>query len=167
MASKVGKLIKEARTNAELTQEKLAKKIGGGLTASDISKAERGETALSQAVLKKIAVATGVSQASLVNAAKGTGKSTSKTTSKTSKTAKTTSPAALRLTAAEKTLVTYYREADSDTRKAALKVLKGESGSFVSTLLDAASSLTGQSGGSGGSVADMLGDALGSLLDGK
>jgi len=40
MASKVGKLIKEARQAADLTQEKLARKVGGGLTASDISKQE-------------------------------------------------------------------------------------------------------------------------------
>ena len=156
MASKVGKLIKKARTNADITQEKLARKVGGGLTASDISKAERGELDLSQAVLKKIAVATGVTQASLINAAKGTAKKASKTSSKSS----------MRLTAAEKKLVTYYREADSDTRKAALKVLKGESSNFASTLLDAASSLTGQSGGSSGSLADMFGDAIEDLFDG-
>ena len=40
MSSKVGTLIKEARTAAGLTQEKLAKKVGGGLSAADISKAE-------------------------------------------------------------------------------------------------------------------------------
>ena len=53
MASKVGKLIKEARQAADLTQEKLAKKVGGGLTASDISKAERGELELPLATLRK------------------------------------------------------------------------------------------------------------------
>ena len=69
MANKVGPLIKEARTGAKLTQEQLAKKIAG-LTAADISKAERGEIELSQAQLKAIAKATGVTQASLLNAAK-------------------------------------------------------------------------------------------------
>ena len=39
---KVGDLIKEARTGAGLTQAELAKKVDG-VTASDISKAERGE----------------------------------------------------------------------------------------------------------------------------
>ena len=34
MASKVGKLIKEARTNADMTQEQLARKISG-LSASE------------------------------------------------------------------------------------------------------------------------------------
>ena len=163
MASKVGKLIKEARTNAGLTQEKLAKKVGGGLTAADISKAERVETDVSQAVLRKIAAATGVTQASLLSEAQGV----SKTTSKTPKTSKTTASSTLRLTAAEQTLVAYYRKADSNTKKAALKVLKGESGDIVSTLLDAASNLTGKSGNSGGSVADMIGGAIEDLLGGK
>ena len=45
---KVGDLIKEARTNAGLTQEKLAAGISG-LTASDISKAEWNEKNLTQA----------------------------------------------------------------------------------------------------------------------
>ena len=39
---KIGELIKEARTNAKLTQEQLAQKVDG-VSASDISKAERGE----------------------------------------------------------------------------------------------------------------------------
>ena len=42
MAKKVGTLIKEARTEAGLTQEQLARKVKG-VSASDISKAERGE----------------------------------------------------------------------------------------------------------------------------
>ena len=42
MAKKVGELIKKARTDAGLTQEQLAKKVDG-ITAADISKAERGE----------------------------------------------------------------------------------------------------------------------------
>ena len=67
MASKVGKLIKEARTNADMTQEQLARKISG-LSASDISKAERGEKELTQEQLKKIAKVTGVTQKSLLDA---------------------------------------------------------------------------------------------------
>ena len=43
MASKkLGDLIKEARMSSDLTQEQLAKKIAG-LSASDISMAERGK----------------------------------------------------------------------------------------------------------------------------
>ena len=51
MANKVGNLIKEARTNAGLTQEQLAKKVKN-TSAADISKAERGELKLSQEALK-------------------------------------------------------------------------------------------------------------------
>ncbi len=69
MANKVGPLIKAARTGAGLTQEQLAKQIDG-LAAADISKAERGEKELSQAQLRQIAKITGVTQASLLNAAK-------------------------------------------------------------------------------------------------
>ena len=42
---KVGTLIKEARTDAGMTQEQLARKIAG-LSASDISLAERGQRRL-------------------------------------------------------------------------------------------------------------------------
>jgi len=69
-AKKVGVLVKEARTAAGLTQEKLARTAGEKLTAADISKCERGEADLTAAQLKKIAVACKVTQASLVNAPK-------------------------------------------------------------------------------------------------
>ena len=111
---KVGTLIKEARTAASLTQEQLARKISG-LSASDISAAERHQKDLTQEQLKKIAKATGVTQASLLNAAKG---STSKKTS--------SSKSSMQVTATEKKLVQLYRDADSDTKKKALAILKGE-----------------------------------------
>lgn len=79
MANKVGPLIKEARTDAGLTQEQLAKKIKG-ISANDISKAERGELELTQAVLREIAKITGVTQSSLIHAAKN---STYKASAKT------------------------------------------------------------------------------------
>ena len=140
MANKTGALIREARNGAGLTQEQLAKKIEG-LTASDISKAERGEKELSQATLKQIAKATGVTQASLLNAAKEdaagkTGGSSAKTSSsgKTSSTGKTGASANKKketasepnLTAAEKKLLEAYRAAGADAKKNALKILKGE-----------------------------------------
>ena len=140
MANKVGALIKEARTGAKLTQEQLAKKISG-LTASDISKAERGELELSQAQLKAIAKAMGVTQASLLNAAKEGSKPAAKKPA-----AKKTEE--LKLTAAEKKLVELYRAADKTTRDAAVKVLKGEKtgvdGILGSILGGAADLLTGK-----------------------
>ena len=115
MASKkVGTLIKEARTAAGLTQEQLARKISG-LSASDISAAERHQKDLTQEQLKKIAKATGVTQASLLNAAKG---SSSKKTSSASK-------SSMQVTSTEKKLVQLYREADSDTKKKVMNLLKG------------------------------------------
>ena len=146
MASKkVGTLIKEARTEAGLTQEQLARRISG-LSASDISQAERHQKNLTQDQLKQIAKITGVTQASLLNAAKGT--SAKKTSSKTS----------MQLTAAEKKLVELYRAADSDTKKSALKVLKGEN-SLAGDLLE---SLLGGSKGDNllESVLDSVQDAL-------
>ena len=81
---KVGELIKEARTNAGLSQTALAEKVEG-VSASDIGKAERGEKELSQAALKQIAKATGVTQKSLLEAAGyATSSSSSKKTSSSS-----------------------------------------------------------------------------------
>jgi transcriptional regulator with XRE-family HTH domain len=143
MASKkLGDLIKEARVSADLTQEQLAKKIAG-LSASDISMAERGKKDLTQEQLKRIAKATGVTQASLLNAAKGSsGKSS--TAKKTSSTAGTTS---MKLTATEKKLVELYRKADSETKKEALNVLKGEDGSMddvLETIMDSVQNMLGK-----------------------
>lgn len=159
MASKLGTLIREARVGAGLTQEQLARKAGEGLTASDISKAERGEQTLTIAMLKKIAKATGVTQASLVNAAKGASKPTTASTT-TGANANTS----MRVTSKEKQLIMYYRKADSDTKKAATNVLKGKCSDLVPSLIDSVTTATGQSQGS---VADMISDALGSLLGSK
>ena len=127
MASKkVGTLIKEARTEAGLTQEQLARRISG-LSANDISLAERHQKNLTQDQLRQIAKITGVTQASLLNAAKGT--SARKTSGKSS----------MQVTAAERRLVELYREADTKTRKDALNVLRGQDSladDILETLLD-------------------------------
>ena len=120
-AKKVGTLIKEARTNADLTQEQLARKIAG-LSASDISMAERGKMDLTQAQLKQIAKITGVTQASLLNSAKKTASTKASTASKSSSTSKTS----IKVTATEKKLVELYRAADTNTKKSVIKMLKGE-----------------------------------------
>jgi len=186
MANKVGPLIKEARTNAGLSQDALAKMIDG-LSASDVGKAERGEKELSQDILKQIAKATGVTQKSLVEAAKastystGSSKSSAKSSSKSSSTAAKTSSTSskssskssstssksssksssssskssakakeeeFKLTATEKKLVELYRAADSDTKKTAIAVLKGETTGnstedLLNSLISGASSLFG------------------------
>lgn len=129
MAKKVGELIKKARTDAGLTQEQLAKKVDG-ITASDISKAERGEKELSQTALKQIAKATGVTQTSLLEAAKSGGK-TSSTSGK-----KANSGTSVQVTAAEKKLLELYRKADTDRKKEAIRVLSGEQGEGFGDLLN-------------------------------
>ena len=112
---KVGTLIKEARTNADLTQEQLARRISG-LSAADISQAERGLKDLTQDQLKQIAKITGVTQASLINAAKGT---SSKKTSSSSSASKTS----YMVTAEEKKLIQLYRKADSTTKSSVMNLL--------------------------------------------
>ena len=138
MASKkLGSLIKEARTGAGLTQEQLARKISG-LSATDISEAERGLKDLTQEQLKKIAKATGVTQTSLLEAAKG---STKKSTASSSSSANKTS---MKVTATEKRLVELYREADSETKKRALSLLRGNNvvaEELLDTLMDGVSDL--------------------------
>ena len=115
MASKkVGTLIKEARTEAGLTQEQLARRISG-LSANDISLAERHQKNLTQDQLKQIAKITGVTQTSLLEAAKGS-------TAKKPAGAKSS----MQVTATERRLVELYRAADTETRKDALKVLRGQ-----------------------------------------
>lgn len=155
----VGPLIKEARTKAGLTQEQLASKIEG-LSASDVSKAERGEKMLAQDILKQIAKTTGVTQKSLLDAAKASGGTASaaststasssgktsgktggagKTSGKTGGTGKTTGKSSMELTSTEKKLVELYRQADSDKKKVVMSLLKGETqttNEMISSLLD-------------------------------
>lgn len=203
---KVGELVKEARTAAGLTQEKLAKAAGEGLSASDIGKCERGEADLTVAQLKKIAVACGVTQKSLVEAPKNlktTGAKTSSAKTSAAKTSNAKTPTAgktsagkttaakteakasaaktasskagtakktenkastpagantsMKVTATEKKLIETYREAPSDLKKAALKLLKGEYGDTINNLLVAGS-------GAGANAADGIGEMLGGLL---
>ena len=144
----LGSRIAQKRKELGLSQEALARKIDG-LTASDVGKAERGEKDLTQAILKEIAKATGVTQKSLLEAPKGA--SAAKTTTAKTTTAKKTTTAAKKtttaakktdaaetLTAAEKKLLELYRAADADTKKAAVSLLKGEKpeGGVLGSLLD-------------------------------
>ncbi len=152
MANTVGPLIKEARGKAKLSQEALAGQIEG-LSASDLGKAERGEKELSQSVLKQIAKLTGVTQSSLINAAKESSYGPAKKTTAAKKTSTTVAkkPAAKKddfeLTAAEKKLVELYRTADSDTKKKAVAVLKGEqsdTGDILTSLIGTAIDMFGK-----------------------
>ena len=153
-AKKVGTLIKKARTDAGLTQEQLAKKVTGA-SASDIGKAERGEKELTTDQLKQVAKATGVTQKSLLDAAKGT------QTVKPASSSSSSSGSSMKLSADEKKLIQLYRKADDDAKQKALKALgdEQEESSAGSGLLG---SLLGGSGGGNGIVDNLLG-----LLTGK
>ena len=169
MAKKVGELIKEARTAAKLTQAQLAEQVTG-LTAADISKAERGEKELAQTQLKQIAKATGVTQTSLLSAAGGSAAKAGASAKAGGKAKKTASAAkktgsgktgsvksSMQLTAAEKKLVELYRKADAEKKKEVMKLLKGtseEAGELLTSLLTNAMSMFGKRGmpGEGGAA---------------
>ena len=163
---KVGALIKEARTKAGLSQDALAKMVDG-LSASELGKVERGEKDLTNEELKGIAKATGVTQKSLLEAPKNLGSRKSSTAQKTASTSSAKKPTASsekktgtakktgsakktadddKLTAAEKKFLQLYRAADSESRKTAEKVLKGEKDGLLEMIL----------GGAGGTVAELL-----------
>ncbi|MBR4210035.1 MAG: helix-turn-helix transcriptional regulator [Verrucomicrobia bacterium] len=168
MAAKktVGTLIKEARTAAGLSQTKLADMVDG-VSSSDIGKAERDEKELTKEALKQIAKATGVTQKSLLEAPSGVKKTeTTSSAKKTSSSAKKTSSSStakkteeLTLTATEKKLVELYREADSDTKKKATKILKGESFG-VEDIASAIMSLIGGGSTRSAEAKDVVGQIL-------
>lgn len=112
MGTNTGARIRQARTGAKLTQAALGEAIG--LSAAEISKAERGELQLSQAKLKAIAKATGVTQASLLS---GDREATPAPKSKGS---------TVKLSAAEKKLVKLFRSATDEQKSDALRILNGE-----------------------------------------
>ena len=152
--------LKEARAAASLTQEQLAKAAKNGLTANDISKAERALYVPTDAQLKAIAKATGVTQKSLLDA-KGPAKKPAASAAKkpaastaakkpAASTAKTAGTS-MKVTATEKKLVEAYRKASAENKKLALNLLQGkaveESQFNIGSLF---------SGGLGGSVSEFF-----------
>lgn len=173
---KLKEMLKDARQKADLTQEKLARRAD--VTASAISRYERGEEVPSDAVIRALAKALDTPAAPLIAAKKeekgGSTKSKStktKTTQKASSAKKTATPASagitMRVTATEKRLVLAYRDASTDVRKQALALLQGkEQNPLESVLGSLGSSGKGDSATSGG-IGDLLGDLLGGVLGGK
>ena len=145
--------LKEARAAASLTQEQLAKAAKNGLTANDISKAERALYVPTDAQLKAIAKATGVTQKSLLDAKGGKKTASASAAKKPASSAKKTasSGTSMKVSAAEKKLVEAYRKASAENRKLALNLLEGkavEDSHFnIGSLF---------SGGIGGSVSEFL-----------
>jgi transcriptional regulator with XRE-family HTH domain len=165
MAKKLGTLIREARTQAGMTQEALAKKVKG-VSAHDISLAERGEKELTQAALKEIARATGVTQKSLLDAVKTAGSTKKTSTGSTKKTStgstKKPSGTAFQLKAEEKKLIQAYREADEKTQMAVrMLLLKSEGLSSASSLAAHTAGGLGDLLGSG----DLISSLMGSVKD--
>ena len=163
---KVGELIREARTGAGLTQEALARKVTG-LSAADLGKAERGEKDLTQEQLKAIARATGVTQKSLLDAAKKKATSTGKTGTSAKKPA--TGSSRETLTVAEKKFLQLYRDADSKKRSLAKEILEGKSDTteLLLKILGQKVTGTGSSSSSDSGMSDMLGSLLGNVLGKK
>ncbi len=187
-AKKLGTLIKEARTKKGLTQAQLGSAVG--MSAQEISRAERGEYEPSEAQLKAIAKATGVTQKSLLEAAKGTSAKPA-----SSKPAASKPAASTKLTADEKELLELYRKADEQTKESAKKLLEegaeqtggllanllggGGGGNILGSLLGGGSNNSNQnnSGGSGSLLGSLLGGGggggsflsslLGGVLGGK
>lgn len=125
MGKKLGNLIRSARADAGFTQAELAEKIKG-VSQSDIGRYERGEAEPTQQTVKDIAKACGVTQKSLLDAMpKTASRTTTSRTTTASRSSSTASKTSMRLTATEKRLVELYREADAETKKKALSVLRG------------------------------------------
>lgn len=183
---KSGALIKVARSRSGMTQEKLASKADCGLTAADISRIERGEGSLSQAQAKELAAILGITQSSLLDALKadsgikassvsalmtktakassGASKSTAKKASSSAKSSVSAASHAknsvqdFSLSAAEKKLVSLYRNADKNTREKAIKILQGETDAdLLGDLL----------GGAGDVLGSLAGAAIENLLNRK
>lgn len=129
MGKKTGECIRQARTAAKMTQAQLAKAVG--LSPIVIGKAERGELDLTQAALKSIAKATGVTQVSLLNAEKAT--AAEKTVKQTAK-GKAVYP--MMLTSQEKKVIRLFRKANEDQISDVLRILSGEK-TEVEQLVDA------------------------------
>ena len=115
---KVGAMIKEARTAAKLTQDKLGQ--AAGVAGADIGKCERGEIDLTNAQLKKIAVACGVTQSSLLNAPKNLSAAAAKKAAAAAKTAAEKKPAA-KTAAAKKTAAKTATAKTAAAKKTAAK----------------------------------------------
>ena len=100
----------------------------------------------------------GIGDICLQPSGKTSGKTAGKTSGKTS--GKTTGTGDLKLTAAEKRLVKLYREADADTKKAAMNLLSGKGG--ASAVLNSIMATLGDSG-----ISNLSGknEALGTILE--
>lgn len=114
MANQVGLLIKDAITNAGMTEEELAEKVEI-VSLEDIISAENGEKKLTQNQLKAIAKATGVTQKSLLDASKESFPDEEKE-----------APAEKAAPLSDEDILNLYNSADEKSKQIAVSMLKGE-----------------------------------------
>ena len=109
MSAEIGMKIKEARTAAGMSQAKLAEAVEG-VTASGISKAERGLKELTPEQLRAIAEATGVAPETFMAADP----------------VEAAEEIAVEVSEEEKELIDSFKAADAETQDAVVSVLKNE-----------------------------------------
>ena len=116
-AKKVGTVIREAREKAGISQDTLARKVTG-VSAAELKRVEAGEADFTQAQLKAIAKALGVTQTSLLNAPKNVSAAKKTTTTAAKKTTTTTAAKKTTTTTAKKTSSTTTAKKTSSTAAA-------------------------------------------------
>ena len=131
MSKNSGALIREARLSAGMTQVELANAVEG-ISASTISKAERGVRELKPEQLQKIADATGVTYESLLGcedepvACETETVEAAETTEEATEAEETVTEEAAPLTEEEKEVLDLYNSADAEQQKEAEAALKGD-----------------------------------------
>ena len=142
MIDNIGAWLKKARTDAGMTQTALAGMLDG-ITAADISKAERGLTQLLPEQLKAITEAIGIAPEAPAE-----------------ETAQEPAPQPSAPAADAAGLLELYRKADPGTRDAVLALLKGEM-NYKPILTSVISSLIKNLTLSGGPIAGILNNVRG------
>jgi len=131
-AKKIGTIIKEARTKKGLTQAQLAEAVDG-LSASDISKIERGEKIPTAAQAKQMAKPLGVTQISLIEALPAAAKTTAEKADTAKTAAKTTAKTAAKTTAKPAAKTTAKTTAKKTAAKTAGKTSTAKKTSSTGT----------------------------------
>ncbi len=146
MIDDIGAWLKKARTDAGMTQTALAGMLDG-ITAADISKAERGLTQLLPKQLEEIAAAIGIAPET-------------PEAPPAEETAQEPAPQATAPAADTAKLLELYRKADTETRNGVVALLKGEM-NYKPILTSVISSLMKNLALSGGPIAGILDNVKG------
>ena len=169
MSKNSGALIREARLSAGMTQVELANAVEG-ISASTISKAERGVRELKPEQLQKIADATGVTYESLLGcedepaACETETVEAAETTEEATEAEETVTAEAAPLTDEEKEVLDLYNSADAEQQKEAEAALKGDKQQAqaqnpMAMLVGMLGGMMGNSGNGENPMAAMMGGA--------